>query len=81
MLAVVSACRWDAATKTWSTGNLSSARMRVQGASLKAKNGTEFALIIGGLGEFSQSDGEPYVHWWLSLFSRFLRAERICISF
>ena len=51
---------WDAATHTWSTGNLSSARMRVQGASLTAKNGTEFALIVGGLGSFSQASGEPY---------------------
>ena len=51
---------WDSATQAWSTTNLSSARMRIQSASLTARDGTEYALFIGGLGEFAQPDGTPY---------------------
>jgi hypothetical protein len=48
---------YDTATKSWSNGSLSSKRMRLQSVSLTAQDGTEYALFIGGLGEFMQTGG------------------------
>ena len=45
---------YDTKTGVWTSGNLSSKRMRLQAVSLTAQDGTEFALFIGGLGKFSQ---------------------------
>jgi len=47
----------DSATGRWSSGRLSSKRMRLQAVSLTAQDGTEYALFIGGLGEFQQEGG------------------------
>ena len=41
---------WDSVSDTWTAGNLSSARMRIQSASLTDALGVEYALFIGGLG-------------------------------
>jgi len=56
---------YDLATNKWSSGSLSSKRMRLQAVSLVANDGTEFALFIGGLGEFQQEGGiESCPHTW-----------------
>ena len=48
---------YDPATDKWTHGSLSSKRMRLQSVSLSSQDGTEYALFIGGLGEFHQTGG------------------------
>ena len=49
---------FDSATGKWTSGQLSSKRMRLQAVSLTGQDGTEYALFIGGLGEFQQEGGK-----------------------
>ena len=52
---------YDLQSGEWTNGSLSSKRMRLQAVSLVARDGTEYALFIGGLGAFGVEGTDPAV--------------------